>query len=87
MVSGTDTITRREPDGTHGWFAQDADRVVAAVDSDAERGPRGTEAAARPARHGPNRIAGDRTNMLGRRRAAGDEPLAPGRALPTSGVS
>ena len=45
----------REP-----WYAQDPDRVIAAVDSDAGRGLSRAEAAARLSRYGPNQIAGEK---------------------------
>ena len=61
MVSRTDAATQHELStrraGREPWFAQDADRVVAAMDSDAERGLSRAEAAARLSRYGPNRIA------------------------------
>lgn len=41
------------------WFAQDADAVVAALDSDAQNGLSSTEAASRLASHGPNAIAAE----------------------------
>jgi Ca2+-transporting ATPase len=63
MVSRTDTSAQPGP-GTvehrESWFAQDADRVVATVSSDAERGLSGSEAAARLSRYGPNEIAGEK---------------------------
>src|SRR4051794_20967519 len=42
------------------WYDQRADEVVAAVDSDQQRGLTGAEAADRLARHGPNRIAAEK---------------------------
>jgi P-type Ca2+ transporter type 2C len=52
---GVDTPAQREP-----WFAQDPDRVVAAMETDAAQGLRSTEAAARLSRYGPNQIAGEK---------------------------
>ena len=52
---GLDTPEPREP-----WFAQDAERVVAAMETDAERGLSRTEAGARLSRYGPNQIAGEK---------------------------
>src|SRR5690349_15258554 len=42
------------------WFAQDAERVVAAMTSDAGNGLRGDEPAARLAKYGPNRIIAEK---------------------------
>ncbi len=52
---GLDTPEPREP-----WFAQDADRVVAAMETDAERGLSRSEAGARLSRYGPNQIAAEK---------------------------
>ena len=57
MVSGTDAVAQRGSAGAQRrepWFAQEAGRVVAAMDSDADRGLSGAEAAARLSRYGPN---------------------------------
>jgi P-type Ca2+ transporter type 2C len=63
MVSGTDTVTQREPDGAkpqETWFAQEAGRLVAAMESDTQRGLSAAEAAARLSRYGPNQIAAEK---------------------------
>src|SRR4051794_5398264 len=60
MTDGTGTIQQRRPDAAdiqQPWFARPADDVVAAMDSDVERGLSRAEAAARLSRLGPNRIA------------------------------
>ncbi len=41
------------------WFARDADDVLAALGSDAQRGLSAADAQARLAEHGPNAIASD----------------------------
>ena len=48
MASKTDAATQRgldTPEPREPWFAQDADRVVAAMETDAERGLSRSEAA------------------------------------------
>lgn len=63
MVSRSDAATQRGPataEPPEPWFAQDADRVIAAMDSDAGRGLTGAEAATRLSRHGPNQIASEK---------------------------
>jgi P-type Ca2+ transporter type 2C len=47
-------------DGHRPWYAQDVALVMAAMDSDSGRGLRHAEAAARLAKHGPNRIVGEK---------------------------
>lgn len=67
MVSRPDATTQRElatPEPHEPWFAQEADRVVAAMDSDAERGLNRAEAATRLSRYGPNQIAGEKAPSL-----------------------
>jgi P-type Ca2+ transporter type 2C len=63
-ATGTRVTEQARPagaaDGRRPWFAQDAARVVAAMDSDAGRGLSRAEAAARLAKHGPNRIVGEK---------------------------
>jgi Ca2+-transporting ATPase len=63
MVSRTDPVAPQgvaTPQPKQPWFAQDADRVVAAVETDAAQGLRSSEAAARLSRYGPNQIAGEK---------------------------
>ena len=63
MASRTDTVTQPgldTPEPREPWFAQDADRVVAAMETDAERGLSRREAAARLSRYGPNEITGEK---------------------------
>ena len=63
MVSRTDAVTPRgldTPEPREPWFAQDAERVVAAMETDAERGLSRTEAGARLSRYGPNQIAAEK---------------------------
>src|ERR1700750_2086733 len=63
MVSGTDAVAPRgagAPEREEAWFAQDAERVVAAMQSDVEAGLSGNEAASRLSRYGPNQIAGEK---------------------------
>jgi Ca2+-transporting ATPase len=63
MVSPTDAAAQRKSvtaEPRERWFAQDADRVVAAMGSDAERGLSRAEAATRLSRYGPNQIAGEK---------------------------
>jgi len=60
MTDATSTVQQPQPDAgaqREPWFAQDAGRVVAAMDSDAERGLSVAEATARLSRYGPNQIA------------------------------
>jgi len=66
MASGTDTATEHERGPVEPWFAQEADSVVAAMDSDAMRGLAGTEAAARLSRYGPNQIAREKAPSVWR---------------------
>ena len=63
MVSGTDAVAPRgvgAPERGESWFAQDAEWVVAAMQSDVEAGLSGNEAASRLSRYGPNQIAGEK---------------------------
>ena len=63
MVSRTDAVTPRgvdTPEPREPWFAQDAERVVAAMETDAERGLSRSEAGARLSRYGPNEIAAEK---------------------------
>ena len=63
MVSGTDAVAPRgvgAPERGESWFAQDAEWVVAAMQSDVEAGLSGDEAASRLSRYGPNQIAGEK---------------------------
>ena len=67
MVSRTDAVTQPgldTPEPREAWFAQDPDRVVAAVGADAERGLSGSEAGARLSRYGPNQIASEKPPSL-----------------------
>jgi P-type Ca2+ transporter type 2C len=48
------------PSESDAWYAQDEASVVAAFDTDVERGLSQTEAAARLSRHGPNQITGEK---------------------------
>jgi Ca2+-transporting ATPase len=67
MTDTASTVAQRSPasnnDGAEGeqpWFAQDADAVVAAMDSNSANGLSRAEAAARLSRYGPNQIAGEK---------------------------
>jgi Ca2+-transporting ATPase len=63
MSDGTGTIDQRRADTgpvPQPWFAQAANAVVAALESDAERGLGHEQAATRLNRYGPNRIAGEK---------------------------
>ena len=67
MASRTDAATQRgldTPEPREPWFAQDADRVVAAMETDAERGLSRSEAASRLSRYGPNQIAAEKPPSL-----------------------
>ena len=67
MASRTDAVTQPgldAPEPREPWFAQDADRVVAAMETDAERGLSRSEAGARLSRYGPNQIAAEKPPSL-----------------------
>ena len=67
MAGKTDAATQRgldTPEPREPWFAQDADRVVAAMETDAERGLSRSEAASRLSRYGPNQIAAEKPPSL-----------------------
>src|SRR6476646_4206605 len=66
MASRTNTATQGldTPEPQEPWFAQDADRVVAAMETDAERGLSRSEAASRLSRYGPNQIAAEKPPSL-----------------------
>ena len=67
MANKTDTATQPgldTPEPREPWFAQDADRVVAAMETDAERGLSRSEAGARLSRYGPNQIAAEKPPSL-----------------------
>ena len=67
MANKTDTATQLRldtPEPREPWFAQGADRVVAAMETDAERGLSRSEAGARLSRYGPNQIAAEKPPSL-----------------------
>ena len=67
MASRTNTVTQPgldTPEPREPWFAQDALRVVAAMETDAERGLSRSDAGARLSRYGPNQIAAEKPPSL-----------------------
>ncbi len=67
MADRTDAVTAAgldTPEPGEPWFAQDADRVVAAMETDAERGLSRHEAGVRLSRYGPNQIASEKPPSL-----------------------
>ena len=67
MANKTDTVTQPgldTPEPREPWFAQDADRVVVAMETDAERGLSRSEAGARLSRYGPNQIAAEKSGTV-----------------------
>jgi magnesium-transporting ATPase (P-type) len=54
------TAPKAGPSASDTWFAQDEASVVAAFETDADRGLSQAEAGARLSRHGPNQITGEK---------------------------
>src|ERR1700754_938308 len=59
MIGGVATVSSAPETDTSAWFAQDQTAVVAALNSDADRGLTGEDATARLQQHGPNVIRGE----------------------------